>query len=63
MWQLNWEISYFLKKCAILGLFSFIFVFSNKHYNFYSKYMWNNVHPVYSAGIQTHDLQEMSFLP
>ena len=22
------------------GLFLFIFVFSNKHYNFYNKYMW-----------------------
>ena len=40
--------------------FSFIFVFSNIYYNFYNKYMWNNVHPEYGAGIQTHDLQDMS---
>ena len=26
--------------------FSFIFVFSNKHNNFYNKWMWNNIHPV-----------------
>ena len=31
-------------------------VFSNKHhYNFYNKFMWKNVHPVYGAGIRTHD--------
>ena len=29
----------FLKEWAILGLFLFIFVFSNKFYNFYNKYM------------------------
>ena len=42
------------------GFFS---VFSNKHYNFYNKYLWKNVHPVYIAGIQTHDLKNMSHLP
>ena len=36
------------------GLFSFIFVFSNKHYNLFSNYMWKNVHPVYSAEIWTN---------
>ena len=25
--------------------------------------MWKNVHPVYSAGIQTHDLWNMSLFP
>ena len=25
--------------------------------------MWTNVHPVYCAGIRTHDLQGMSLLP
>ena len=25
--------------------------------------MWKNVHPVYGAGIQTHDLQNMSLFP
>ena len=34
----------------------FVFIFSNKHYNFYKQYMWKNVRPVYGAGIQSHDL-------
>ena len=42
--------------------FSFIFVFSNKHYNFENKYGWKNLHPVYGAGIRTHYLQNMSLL-
>ena len=47
-----------------MASFSFIFVFSNKyHYNFYTTYMWKNVHPVYSAGIRTHYLRKMSLLP
>ena len=25
--------------------------------------MWKNVHPVYSTGIQTHDLWNMSLFP
>ena len=29
---------------------------SNKQYNFYNKSIRKNVHPVYSAGIQTHNL-------
>ena len=40
-----------------LGLFYRLYlVFSNK-------YMWKNVHPVYGAGIRTHNLQNMSLLP
>ena len=39
-------------------LFRFIFVFSHKHSTFYNKCTQKNVHPVYSAGIQTHDLSE-----
>ena len=51
-------------KWAIPGLFFIYFrLFSSKHYNFYNKYMWNNVHPVYGARIRTHDLQYMSLLP
>ena len=38
-------------------LFWFIFVFSNQHqHNFYNKVTWKNVHPVYGAGIRTHNL-------
>ena len=55
---------YFFFKWPSPASFSFIFVFSNKHYNVYNKYMWTNVHPVYSsARIRTHDLQDMSLLP
>ena len=50
-------------RWTIPGLFLIIFVFSNKHYNIYSKYMWKNVHPVYSGGIWRHDLQNLSLLP
>ena len=41
--------------------FSFIFVFSNKNYNFYNKQM-KNVHPVVRARIQTHDFQHTRLL-
>ena len=44
-------------------LFRLFSVYSNKHYNFYNIYMWKNVHSVYSAGIQTHDLQNVSLFP
>ena len=39
--------------------------FSNEQYNFYNKSMWKKcpVHPVYGAGIWTHDLLNMSRLP
>ena len=55
-------ITFFLNG-PILASFLFIFVFSNKNYNFYNKYVWNNVHRVYGAGIRTHDIQDMSLLP
>ena len=45
------------------GTIPFIFVFSNKQYIFYNKWMWKNVHPVNGAGIQTHNFQDMSLLP
>ena len=47
------------------GLFYCLFsVFSNKHhYNFYNKCMWKNVHPVYSARIRIHDVQNTIVLP
>ena len=44
----------------LLHLFS---VFQNKQYNFYNKSMCKNVHPVYSAGIRTYDLQIVSHTP
>ena len=33
-------ISFFFKNGPFMASFSFIFVFSNKHYNSYNKYMW-----------------------
>ena len=44
-------------------LFRLFSVFSNKQYNFYNKYMSKNIHPVYGAGIQTHNLQKRESLP
>ena len=55
----NDEKKFFKKKMGLPGLFLFIFVFSNTHYKFYNK----KVHPVYGAGIWTHDLWNMSLLP
>ena len=44
-------------------LYCLFSVISNKHnYNFYNKYMWKNVHLEYDAGIQTHNLPNMSLL-
>ena len=40
-----------------LALFRLFSVFSN---NFYNKFMWKNVHPVYGAGIRTHNLRNVS---
>ena len=42
------------QKWAIPGLF---------FYNFNNKCMWKNVHPIYGAGICTHNHQYMSLLP
>ena len=55
--------SFFSKNGPSSASFLFIFVFSNKHYNAYNKNMWKIVHPVYSAGIQTHNHRNMSLLP
>ena len=54
---------YFLKMGQPRPLFRLFLVFSNKHYNFYNKYMWKNVHPVYGPGIRTHELWNMSLFP
>ena len=46
---------------------SFLFIFGSVQTNittiFTIKLMRKNVHPVYSAGIRTHNLQIMSLLP
>ena len=41
-----------------------LFIFSLFQTNyFYKKSIWENVHPVYSAGIRTHNLQDVSLFP
>ena len=42
---------------------AFIYGFSNQNYNFYNILMWKNVHPVSGAGIQTHNLSNVTLLP
>ena len=55
---------FFKKMGQPRPLFHFFLVFSNKHhYNFYNKSMRKNFHPVYSAGIRTHNLLYMSHHP
>ena len=54
---------YFFIKWANPGLFIVYFwSFHTNITNFYNKYMWKNVQPVY-AGIWTHDLRNMRLLP
>ena len=43
---------FFSKKWAIPDLFSFIFVFSNKHYNFTTNKWGKWAHPVYGSGLE-----------
>ena len=54
----------FLKKWANPCIFVVYFrSLKQTSLQFYNKYMWKNVHPVYGAGIRTHDLQIMSLFP
>ena len=48
---------------ANLGLFFVFSVFSNKQYNFSNKSMWKKFHSLYSTGVRTHNLSNMSCLP
>ena len=52
----------YMKNGPFLASFSFIFVFPNKTLQFLQEINVKNVHPVYSAGIRTHDLRKMSLL-
>ena len=61
LWS-TWKASLF--KCGFPGLFYRLFsVFSNKHDNFNTNKCEKNAHPVYSAGIRTHNPWIMSVLP
>ena len=50
-------------KCAILGLFFVYFCLFKQTLEFLQKIYVKNVHSLNGAGIWTHDLQNMSFLP
>ena len=51
----------FLKKCAIPASFSFIFgLFKQVSLQFLQQIYVKNVHPVYGASIQNHDLRYAS---
>ena len=54
---------FFFKNWPTPASFCVFLVFSNKQYNFYNKYMLKNLHPVYGAGIPTHNLQNVSLFP
>ena len=46
------------------GLFRLFSVFFKQaSIQFSNKLMWQNIHPVYGAGIRTHTLQSMSLFP
>ena len=51
----DYNTTFFKKMGQPRPLFRLLSVFSNKHYNFYNNNMWKYVHPVYGAGIRTHD--------
>ena len=54
-WNLNTLLIF--KKWANTGLFFVYFrSFQTNNTNFFNKYMWKNVHPIYGARIQTYDL-------
>ena len=48
---------------AIPSLFTFIFLFSIQTLQLLQQINVKNVHPVYGAGIRTHDLRNISLLP
>ena len=55
-WYIVPPFNTFLKNGPTPASFSFIFgLFQTNITNFYNKYMWKNVHPVYGAEIRTHN--------
>ena len=56
--------NFFLKKWANPASFSFIFgLFKQTSIQFLQQIYVKNVHPVYGAGIRTHDLRNVSLFP
>ena len=54
--------NYFFFKWAIPGVFLFVCLFKQS-LQFLQQIYVKNVHPVYGAGICTHNIQDMSLLP
>ena len=48
---------------AIPGLFFRLFLYFQTHITIFTTNLCEKSPPVYGAGIQTHDLQDMSLLP
>ena len=64
MWVFSGFIYLLLKNGQTPASFSFIFgLFKQTSLQFLQQILWKNVHPVYGAGIQTHDLWNMNLLP
>ena len=61
--QLQSVVNKMLKNGPSPASLSFIFVISNKQYNFFQQINVENVHPIYGAGIRTHNLWNMNLLP
>ena len=53
----------FSRGWSVSLYFVYFWTFSSKEYNLNNKLIWKFVHPVSSAGIQTHDLLNTSLLP
>ena len=66
-WSLTFQNIEFAPSCffkwVIRGLFYFRPFQTNKPFILHTKIMWKNVHPVSSAGIRTHNLLNVNFLP
>ena len=61
--RLKLDCVYFLKNGPTSASFLFIFVLFKQTLQFLQQIYVKNVHPVYGAGIQTHDLRNVSLFP
>ena len=59
----QWRWSFFWKNGPSISLFLIYFRLFKQTLQFLQQIYVKNVHPVYCAGIWTHDLQEISLLP
>ena len=61
--KIEWALEVFYKKMVNPASLSFIFGLFKNALLFLQQINVKNVHPIYSAGIWTHDLSNMSRLP